>query len=222
MPRGAEPSPPDDGTDHEREAAVERPQLVLDYASPRPRVKLRLAANSILRHEMVDDGRCVITEALAGKQSAVLGVAFAAFVLGNIPVQLLNEPTLTLKRSGDVLGFLCFLAIAMVALSLRIVHNTWRRTVLSADRRRVEVIFTGPLTPTRRYSAPPASLEKIEVAAMDADARLGELRIAPLDGAELHLFTDHPFADVHRLAQSIAAALGEVVSVSVTVTVAQG
>jgi hypothetical protein len=181
------------------------PTLVLDYASPRPRVKVRLAANSVL-HEDVVDGRCVITEVLSGKAQAAGAFVFSAFVLLVMSFSALDTPG---NDRRFMLRFVGVVATIMISLALLIVRNTWRRTVLFADCRSVSVTFTGPLSASRRYQSPAASIEKIEVVGTDAAGRLGELRIAPLGGAELHLFTDHLFMDVQRIANNVAAAIRE-------------
>jgi hypothetical protein len=195
------------------EAFMDQPQFVLDYASPRPRVKLRLAANSVLHHKMIG-GRYVITEILSGKGQAIGAMLFCAFVLMTMVLPLFGENTLDRKTAA---GSLLFFGTIMTGLSLLIIRNTWRRTILSADSQAIEVIFTGPLSSTRRYASPAMSIEKIEVVQTDVSGTLGELRVAPLAGAELHLFTDHPFVDVKRLADSISRALAGTARVGVTV-----
>src|SRR5258706_9464572 len=192
---------------------MEAPQFVLDYASPRPRVKLRLAANSVLHHEMVGS-RYVITEILSGKGQAIGAMMFSAFVLIVMSLPLFNERTIDKKFT---MVFMLTVGGIMAGLSLLIIRNTWRRTILSADAHIVEVVFTGPLSATRRYASPAMSIEKIEVVQTDDYGSLGELRLAPLGGAELHLFTDHPFLEVKTLAEGVSRALAGASGINVTV-----
>jgi hypothetical protein len=184
-----------------------QPALVLDYASPRPHVKLRLASNSILRCDNVD-GRFVITELLSGKGSAVGGMIFAAFCVSCMIAMLFAEPGPSLGKQWGFAAFVATIALVEIAISLLIVRNTWRRTVVSTDRRVVEVIFSGPLMRTQRYGSPTPSIEKLQLASTDAQAQLGELVIAPVAGAELHLFTDHSINALRRLIDGMTAAMG--------------
>src|SRR3954468_13625770 len=61
---------------------VTEPSPILDYASPRPRRKLRLPAKSVLDVRVDPDGLGItIVERLAGIPEAVAGILFAVFVL---------------------------------------------------------------------------------------------------------------------------------------------
>ena len=57
------------------------PQLILDYASPRKRRRMRLPAKSMLTVTHGPDGSVRVVERLAGEaQAAVMAAAFGVFV----------------------------------------------------------------------------------------------------------------------------------------------
>jgi len=176
-------------------------------------VKLRLAATSVLEESALN-GRYIITEILTGKGAAIGAMAFAGFALMVMAMPLLGSNTIDKKF---VAYLVAIFATMIIGISLLLIRNTWRRTIVSADPQTVEVIFAGPLSSTRRYASPTMSIEKIEIVHTDVYGVLGELRIAPLAGAELHLFTDHALRDVKRLADSVLQATAGAAAITITV-----
>src|SRR5438309_11045501 len=114
---------------------------ILDYASPRPRVKLRLPANSMLRCTSVP-GTCAVVETLSGQAEARLALAFATFVL----CVVIATPFGLSGRPGDYVAFTCVEAGALIGVSLLVVRNTWRRTVLRVADGEMTVAFAAPLS----------------------------------------------------------------------------
>ena len=175
---------------------------ILDYASPRPRVKIRLPANSILRCQSDSPGSCSVLETLTGQQGAATALCFAAFVL----CVVLGMPFTLEVGPRNYLGLTGVEAGALILVGLMVVRNTWRKTLLRVADGEMTVTFTAPLTPTRRYAWHVGMIERIEVIATEGNRILGELRVIPDAGAEVHLFTDHRLADLHHIAQMLKAA----------------
>src|SRR2546421_12819887 len=96
--------------------------------------------------------RYVITEILSGKEQAIGAMVFSAFVLIVMSLPLFSERTIDKKFA---MVFMLTVGGIMAGLSLLIIRNTWRRTTLSPDAPIVEVLFTAPLSATRRLVSPP-------------------------------------------------------------------
>jgi hypothetical protein len=196
---------------------VEHPGPILDYASPRPRVNVRLPANSVLDIQ-VSSGRCVITETLTGQNVAIGALIFSAFVLVVTAASTLDG--IAWKPRQEV-AFMSALALTIIGLSLLVVRNTWRKTIITIADGEFSMTSTAPFMATRRYAWPAGEIADVQVVTTDEAASLGdlptfqrnaadllgELRIFPKNGAELHLFTDHPLVQLRGLAVLILKTL---------------
>ncbi len=209
------------------------PGAILDYASPRPRGKVRLPSQSTL--EVREDADSVtVVERLSGKAGAILAIVFAAAMfalltatfLGNaLPNQRwqrsIEDAVEVGLRSGAL--FVVPVLLAGLVVMLLVVNNTWRRTVLLANADGLLLRFFAPLTPTRVHAWPADRVEAVRVESTDvpaaaagaagaainvAAASLAELQIHPVGGSVAHLFTDHEHWRLAPLADSIARALG--------------
>src|SRR3954466_11257351 len=133
------------------------PSPILDYASPRPRRKLRLPAKSVLDVRVDPDGLGItIVERLAGVPQAVVGIVFAVFVLLVVGfTAFLSLRTQWVKHHGiDPPGvILAVLWVVELTLLFLVIDRTWRRTILTARDRRLILRFIGPFN-TREHRWP--------------------------------------------------------------------
>lgn len=191
-------------------AAGAAPEAILDYASPRPRKRIRLPCKS--RLELHADGKGVrIVETLAGRSGAIAAMVFAVVVLLEWALVCygIYKPG---RRLSDQLSDLLWAAVpwlGYLALLLAVVHQTWRKTILQVDRQRVLLQFVSPLRQVC-YRWPAEQVLQIQPAItfMAQNAwPVGELRLHLASGGRVHLFTDHRLSDVERLADSTRAAL---------------
>jgi len=175
---------------------------ILDYASPRPRVKLRLPANSILR--CTSNGReCLVEEKLAGRGGALAALCFAALVI----CVVMTTPLRMVQAQSADFAFPAVASLALIAMGMLVIRNTWRQTELRITDGEVTVTFSGPLTARRRYSWAAGAIGQIQVVRGEPPSGLGELRIIPDAGAEVHLFTDHRAGDLDLIAIKLNAAV---------------
>jgi hypothetical protein len=182
---------------------VEHPAPILDYASPRPRVNVRLPANSVLAVQ-ASSGRCVITETLTGQNGAIGALIFSAFVLVMMTGSTLEGIA---WRSWREIGFMATLAVTIIGLSLLVIRNTWRKTIIAVEDGQFSMTSTAPFMATHRYAWPAGEIADVQVVTTDEASSLGEMRIFPKMGAELHLFTDHSLGQLRGLAVVILKTL---------------
>jgi hypothetical protein len=178
------------------------PGPILDYASRRTRVKVRLPANSVLSISIANG--CLITETLSGKESAIGAIVFAVFVLA-VMIGSVIDSFAFLKRD-TVIPLVC-LALFIVGLILLIIHNTWRKTILSVRGENLTLHLSAPLIRSKHHAWPTAQVSAIRVVPTDEGGQLGEVRMYFQSSGEAHLFTDHPFREVQYMANAIQRAL---------------
>jgi hypothetical protein len=170
---------------------------ILDYASPRPRRRLRLPAKSVLDVRVDPDGLGVtIVEKLAGIPQAVAGMIFAVFVLiiagamAWISLRTVWVKHHEIDAFGAILGF--FWAAELTLLVI-VIDRTWRRTILEARDGRLVLRFSG-LFGTREHRWPFDQIGDVAVVptqeAVGAYA-LAELHFRATDDVPVHLYTDH-------------------------------
>lgn len=173
------------------------PSPILDYASPRPRRRLRLPAKSVLDVRVDPDGLGVtIVEKLAGVPEAVAGMIFAVFVLvvagatASINLRIAWVKHHLIDPFGVMLAVFWALELTLLIL---VIDRTWRRTILEARDGRLTLRFSG-LFGTREHRWPFDHVGEIAVAptqeAIGAYA-LAELRFRATDDVTVHLYTDH-------------------------------
>jgi hypothetical protein len=194
---------------------MSEPQLILDYASPRKRGKVRLPAQSVLEvTQDARDGSVRIVETLAGRVVAIMAIVFGVFVAAVAGFGAVRETLWVLHHRHYPIDFLppmimALAAIAELVLGVFVIRNTWRHTTLTADRDRVTLAFTGPMqSPWRREW----TCEEIgEVALVPTQAetdaiRLAELRLRPR-GLLINLFTDHRESELKDIAERLNRAI---------------
>jgi hypothetical protein len=112
-----------------------QPAPILDYASPRPRGKVRLPARSVL-HLQRDParGETRVIEALEGKAQATAALIFAAFVLIVMIATMYPELAKMFRERAPnpLVVILGPLWIVEAGLMVAVINNTWRKTVLIA------------------------------------------------------------------------------------------
>lgn len=204
---------------------------ILDYASPRPRGKVRLPSQSTL--EVREDADSVtIVERLSGKGAAVGAIVFSAAMLALLVGTFIGN-TYDNQRSRRSLGdaveaglnggaiFVVPCLLGGPIVMALVVNNTWRRTVLLANADGLLLRFSAPLSPTRVHEWPADRVEAVRVESTDAPttdrpggavnvaaASLADLQIHPVGGSVAHLFTDHEHWRLAPIGASILSALG--------------
>jgi hypothetical protein len=181
---------------------------LLDYASPRPRTKVRLPSRSILVCH-TDRDSCDVIETLSGKAGALAALIFAAFVMTVMPMLLFANPGLNTR--GDVAALL-ILETPLILVGGLVVRNTWRRTRLRANADGLVVTFSAPFLPEQFYRFAPRELASLQLATVDPVNALAELRIIPINARPIYLFTDHPQRELANITSALAATLGVMVT----------
>jgi len=193
---------------------MSEPQLILDYASPRKRGKVRLPANSELKVATEMDGAVKVVETLAGRDIAVMAVIFGLIVAAVASYGAVRETLYLLRRRHDVIDFslpaimVAFALIELVLIVL-IIRNTWRRTILLADARQVTLAFSGPLARvwSRAWTSDEVGESQLIPTQAEPDAvRLAELRLQP-PGMVINLFTDHREMELAEIAARLKVAI---------------
>ena len=170
---------------------------ILDYASPRKRLKLRLPARSTLFWQIEPD-EILLTETLAAKEGVAWALVFTLVIQAMTVVSTLNG--LHEMRSGTYL-LPIGLMLLQVPLMLLIIHQTWRKTLLTVRCNELLLAFTSPLH-RRHYKWSGddiAGIVLVETANTQTDMPLAELLITRCAGGEIRLFTDHPIRAIQRL-----------------------
>jgi hypothetical protein len=185
-------------------------QAILDYASPRPRGKVRLPARSELAVR-IDADSVEVIERLTGKLGAFGAIAFAAamFVLMGAMGAAEAPKRDSLPQSVFVATFIAGGCVVMAM----VINNTWRRTILSANADGIRLRFFAPLSGTRRYHWDADTIEALRVepknlrgpTAIDLarSGALAEIQIHPTGGAVAHLFTDHEAFHLVPIAEAL-------------------
>jgi hypothetical protein len=186
---------------------------ILDYASPRPRGKLRLPANSDLSMRAIAGG-VEILETLKGKASAYGALGFGAFVLWPLSATLYETWRLALRREQFGEWLFCALVIcmmlALLVTMILVVNETWRKTIARADAEGLSVHFRALLR-RRDYRWPRQYVGDVRVVATQdsTDAPpLGEIEIHLVDQPLIKLFTDHLRPKLVEIARVMREALG--------------
>jgi thiamine-phosphate pyrophosphorylase len=184
---------------------VDAPAPILDYASPRKRVKLRLAANSILDCRYETD-RVSVVETLKGRDGAIGAIIFACVVL-LIMAAMLSSSDLSDRRHRDYVPTVLLSVFWLIEASLIfvVIHQTWRKTVLTVTEEAVELLFGSPFRRTL-HEWPGVDVYEVLTPVTANEGlpnALAELRINLASGGEIHLFTDHPLNEIVRIAQGL-------------------
>jgi len=178
---------------------------VIDYASPVPRSKLRLPARSEIR--WVDaPGRLVVTQVLAGREGAVWALGLAGFTFGLMSLALVGMIE-RWHRNVAPIAMIVMVMAAEVLVSVLVIRNTWRKTILTVTREELAVETAGPLASRQRFVFPTEQVAGVVV--VDREPQPGEARVAELEIRfwsipSVHLFAGHPPETLRAIVSSIA------------------
>jgi len=171
---------------------------ILDYSSPRPRSKLRLPSLSRIVCQ-IEPGQLVVQEWLQARGSAFAGICFALFILaylGTIAVYSHDRP---------VAAVLMFFWLTEALVMLLVIHQTWRRTLLTVTAAELRLEFTSPFyrKEYRWEAGNVADVVGVVTANAQTFEQLAELRIQISSGQDVHLFTDHPAGQIDDLVTAV-------------------
>lgn len=194
---------------------------ILDYAGPRParqgaRARTRLPATSELNVTADAGGGVTVVETLAGRDGALVAIAFAGVVLAVLAVLAAVAVALGLERRWDQSAILGILFVAEALLMARVIVNTWRKTTVRAGRDGLTVQFESLVSRARHcWPRDRVGAVRVVVQAQDPDedpvypAMLpADVQVDITDGPRLHLFTGHVRAELRPLAKRLKEALG--------------
>lgn len=191
-------------------------EIILDYASPRPRGKLRLPARSVIRWEIdPDTNAATVTATLAGKDNAIAGLAFGVFTFLVISACATGEIA-GLRRypySWPVALLCAAVAVAELVLIFMVIDQTWAKTTLRATR---EGLAFKTRSPFRRrelsWSEGEVLSVRLESTQDQPDAvPLGQVQIVTdRPPSPLTLFVDHLYRDLVSVTHAIQFGLGRV------------
>lgn len=156
-----------------------------------------------------------VVEWLQTKWPALFAIGFALFtlfLLGSISVEQLAYHRGFLRRDpANLIVFLIPAGIGILELvvTLMVINNTWRRTILEARREGVLLRFTTPFG-RRQYEWGASDIEEVrlELTTKPTDAnRLGELQIHVAAQPVAVLFTDHDLRELTAIVHAVREAL---------------
>jgi hypothetical protein len=191
---------------------LSEPQRILDYASPRPRGRVRLPAESHIEIQS-DRDSTTITESLKGRATAIAAIIFAVFVLIVLLGVISAQTWYWYDHPGAGLFvpvFLSALWLAEAVLGVFVLDQTYRRTVLRVRDGELTVIFSGLFSPTRSHHWPLEDIGELRVELTQFGpemAPLAELQIRPSTDVSVHLFTDHREMEVQHIQVVLVRAL---------------
>lgn len=181
---------------------------LLDYASPRPRTKVRLPSRSVLVVHL-DRDSCDVVETLSGKAGAIAALIFAAFVMIVMPLLIFSTAT---SIASIELTWLAFLESPLLIVGCLVIRNTWRKTRLQANTDGLTVTFHAPFTVPQSHRFAARELASLQLAMLDPVNALAELRIVPIESRPIYLFTDHPQRELAHMATSLGTTLNVLVT----------
>jgi hypothetical protein len=187
-------------------------QQILDYASPRPRGRVRLPAESHIEIQ-ADRDSTTVTESLKGRSTAIAAIGFAIFVLIVLLCVIVSLVQDWYVHPGNGLVEPVFMSIVWLAeatLGVFVLDQTYRRTVLRVRDGELTLIFSALFSRTRQHCWPIEEIGELRVELTQSGpdaASLAELQIRPAHDVCVHLFTDHRELDVQHIAAVIVNAL---------------
>jgi hypothetical protein len=187
-------------------------QFILDYASPRPRGRVRLPAESRIEIQGDRDSTTII-ESLKGKETAIAAIIFAVFVLMVLLVAIVAEWPTMVRQHRDALVLpvtLCVLWIAEATVGVLVLDQTYRTTILRVRDGELALIFRGLFSRTKEHHWPIGEIGELRVETTQSGPGiepLAELQIRPARDVSVHLFTDHREMEVQHIAGVITRAL---------------
>jgi hypothetical protein len=178
---------------------------VIDYASPVPRSRLRLAGRSEIRW-VSGPGRVVVTQVLAGREGVIAALLLAGLSIVLVSFSIVNMPG-RLQRNAGSIGIMVVLMAAEVIVGARVIHNTWRKTILTVTREALTVETAAPFA-MRQQSFGFRSEQVADIAVVDCEPMPGEevvpeLEIRLWSIPPVRLFTGHPRQTLIPIARAI-------------------
>jgi hypothetical protein len=175
---------------------------IIDYASPRPRSKLRLPSLSRIVCQVEED-RLIVVEKLEARGVAIGGICFALFMLGYLGVFVIYTSD---KMTRPLVGLFWLIEAVLMVL---VIHETWRKTVLNVTATDMRLAFTSPVY-RKEYRWEVGAVVTV-VGTVTANAGtadpLAELRIQIVDGQDVRLFTDHYVVQIDDLTKAVRRVL---------------
>jgi hypothetical protein len=177
---------------------------IIDYASPASRRSLRLPARSVIR--WVDGpGFLKITQVLSGREGAVGALILAGFTFFLMTLSVHGMLARWHRHIGEIVVLGLFMAAELVVGAL-VIHNTWRKTVLTVTRDEMTLEFSAPFSGGQRYVFPGEQIAAVSVVdrpAMPGEAVVPELEIRMWSIPPVQLFAGHPQATLMTIAREI-------------------
>jgi hypothetical protein len=187
---------------------------VLDYASPRPRGKIRLPSRSRIEARQ-ERNEVVVLEWLEAKGRALFAIGLATITLLILPATLLVE-IWSWRRSlhaGDLIFEIGAVGVVWsieIVVLLMVINNTWRRTILEGRRDGLLLMFSSPFA-QRRYEWGASEIEDLRLVTTTKPTDrnvLGELQVHVAAQPVATLFTDHAMAELTPIVSALRQAIG--------------
>ena len=177
---------------------------IIDYASPASRRSLRLPARSEIR--WVDGpGRLTITQVLSGREGAIGALLLAGFTFLIMTLSVHGMAAKWHRNIGEIVILVLFMAAELIVGAL-VVHNTWRKTVLTVTRQEMTLEFLAPFSGRQRFVCPSEQIAAVSVVdrpAMPGEAVVPELEIRMWSIPPVQLFAGHPHVTLMTIAREI-------------------
>ncbi len=184
---------------------TEQGESIIDYAAPAKQSGMvRLPAQSVIEID-VTEGAARVEQKLIGKVTATLALIFAAFVMAIMLTSVISAITWGHSAAIETAQIQLPLLSIMALLSIAVINNTWRRTLLTATPDSLELLQRGPFArgKPRRWSA--SEVLEIHVRQVsDDDGRplWTELDITTA-GTRMQLFSGQPPAKLVLIADAV-------------------
>jgi len=179
---------------------------IIDYASPASRRSLRLPARSEIR--WVDGpGFLKITQVLSGREGAIGALVLAGFTFVLMTLLVHGMLERWHRNIGEIVTLALFMAAELVVGAL-VVHNTWRKTVLTVTRQEMTLQFSAPFSGGQRFVFPSEQIAAVSVVdrpPMPGEAVVAELEIRMWSIPPVQLFAGHPRMTLMTIAREIGA-----------------
>jgi hypothetical protein len=179
---------------------------IIDYASPASRRSLRLPARSEIR--WVDGpGFLKITQVLSGREGAIGALLLAGFTFVLMTLLVHGMLARWHRNIGEIVTLSLFMAAELVVGAL-VVHNTWRKTVLTVTRQEMTLQFSAPFGGGQRFVFPSEQIAAVSVVdrpPMPGEAVVAELEIRMWSIPPVQLFAGHPRMTLMTIAREIGA-----------------
>jgi hypothetical protein len=180
---------------------------IIDYASPASRASLRLPARSEIRWANAP-GRLIITQVLSGREGAIGALLLAGFTFAIMSFSVHGMIEKWHRFVGEIMLMGVFMSAEVIVGGL-VIHNTWRKTVLTVTPAEMTLEFTAPFSPREKFVFRSEQIAQVSVVDRDAlpgEAVVPELEIRMWSIPPLRLFAGHP----QRTLMSIAQAIGQI------------